>query len=151
MNALTSDFHKQDALLRPVLLIEDSPIDVDLTRRAFARRNMANPVLVARDGDEALAWLPRWESGGTQPLVILLDIHLPKVSGLEVLRELKSHSVSHAIPVVILTTSTEESDIRTAYKLGANSYIVKPVSFERFVEVATQIELYWCATNKTVA
>jgi CheY-like chemotaxis protein len=134
--------------LPPILLVEDSPVDVDLTLRAFARRKLANPVQVARDGEEALAWLPRWEAGEPMPAVILLDLKMPKVGGLEVLRTLKSHPVCRTIPVVILTASSEDSDIRTAYDLGANSYIVKPVDFDKFMEVAAQIELYWCVFNK---
>jgi len=132
---------------RPVLLVEDNPIDVDLTLRAFARRKLTNPVLVARDGEEALAFLPRWEAGEPRPLVILLDLKLPRVHGLEVLAQWKAHPVSRDIPVVVLTSSAEDRDIATAYQLGANSYIVKPVDFEKFLEVAGQIELYWCVTN----
>jgi hypothetical protein len=133
---------------RPVLLVEDNPVDVDLTLRAFARRKLTNPVNVARDGEEALAWLARWEAGEPLPLVILLDLKLPRVHGLEVLAQWKANPVSQSIPVVVLTTSEEDKDIDTAYKLGANSYIVKPVDFEKFLDVAEQIELYWCATNQ---
>ena len=133
---------------RPVLLVEDNPVDVDLTLRAFVRRKLANPVHVARDGEEALGWLPRWEAGEPLPLVILLDLKLPRVHGLEVLAQWKASAVSRAIPVVILTSSAEDQDIAAAYELGANSYIVKPVDFEKFLAVADQIELYWCATNR---
>ena len=132
---------------RPVLLVEDNPVDVDLTMRAFARRNLANPIEVARDGEEALACIPRWEAGAPTPLLILLDLKLPRVSGLEVLAQWKAHAVSRAIPVVVLSSSAEDSDIESAYRLGANSYIVKPVDFPKFLEVAMQIELYWCALN----
>lgn len=133
---------------RPILLVEDNPVDIDLTLRAFQRRKLANPVQVARDGEEALSWLPRWEAGEPLPLVILLDLKLPRVDGLEVLAQWKAHRVSASIPVVVLTSSAEDQDIQAAYKLGANSYIVKPVEFERFLEVAAQIELYWCVTNE---
>lgn len=132
---------------RPVLLVEDNPVDVDLTLRAFSRRKFANPIHVARDGEEALAWLERWESGEPLPLVILLDLKLPRIDGLEVLAKLKAHPVSQAIPVVVLTSSAEDQDISSAYKLGANSYILKPVDFEKFLGIADQIELYWCVTN----
>ncbi|HRF13780.1 MAG TPA: response regulator [Candidatus Accumulibacter phosphatis] len=132
----------------PILLVEDSPVDVDLTMRAFTRRKLVNPVLVARDGEEALAWIPRWEAGELKPAVILLDLKLPRVDGLTVLRELKIHPGLQRIPVVILTTSKEDRDINGAYDLGANSYIVKPVDFEKFMHVAQQIELYWCVTNE---
>jgi CheY-like chemotaxis protein len=131
----------------PVLLVEDNPIDVDLTLRAFARRKFTNPINVARDGEEALAWLARWEAGEPLPLVIMLDLKLPRVHGLEVLAQLKKHPISRAIPVVVLTSSAEDQDIAAAYTLGANSYIVKPVNFEKFLDVADQIELYWCVTN----
>ena len=132
----------------PILLVEDNPMDVDLTLRAFKRRKITNPVVVARDGEEALAYLPRWEAGELLPLVILLDLKLPRVGGLEVLRRLKEHPTFRAIPVVVLTTSGEDSDVKTAYGLGANSYIVKPVEFDKFMEVATQIELYWTVFNR---
>lgn len=137
-----------DPLFPPILLVEDNPVDVDLTLRAFKRRKLVNPVLVARDGEEALQWIPRWEAGEIRPAVILLDLNMPRVDGLAVLRELKSHPTLHRIPVVILTTSKEDRDISAAYDLGANSYIVKPVNFENFMEVAQRIELYWCVTNQ---
>lgn len=132
---------------RPILLVEDNPVDLDLTLRAFARRNLANPIHVARDGQEALSWIPRWEAGEPLPLVILLDVKLPRVSGLEVLSRLRSHPVSQNLPVVMLTSSSEDCDVQTAYENHANSYIVKPASFENLLEVAAQIELYWCLTN----
>lgn len=132
----------------PVFLVEDNPVDVDLTLRAFARRKLVNPVIVARDGEEALAWLPRWIAGEPLPAVILLDLNMPRVDGLTVLRELKTHASLNRVPVVVLTTSKEDSDINAAYDLGANSYIVKPVEFDKFMEVAQQIELYWCLTNE---
>lgn len=132
----------------PILLVEDNPQDVDLTLRAFQRRKLANPILVARDGEEALAWIPRWEAGETLPAVILLDLRLPRIDGLTVLRTLKTHAALRRIPVVVLTTSKEDHDIQLAYDLGANSYIVKPVDFNNFMDVAQQIELYWCALNK---
>ncbi|CAE6494806.1 MAG TPA: response regulator [Nitrosomonas nitrosa] len=132
----------------PILLVEDNPLDVDLTLRAFKRRNLVNPVHVARDGEEALAWIPLWEAGETQPAVILLDLNMPRIDGLSVLRSLKTRDGLRRIPIVILTTSKEDRDINTAYDLGANSYIVKPVDFDNFLQVAQQIELYWCITNE---
>lgn len=132
----------------PILLVEDNPLDVDLTLRAFKRRNLVNPVHVARDGEEALAWIPLWEAGETQPAVILLDLNMPRIDGLSVLRSLKTRDELRRIPIVILTTSKEDRDINTAYDLGANSYIVKPVDFDNFLQVAQQIELYWCITNE---
>jgi CheY-like chemotaxis protein len=133
--------------LRPILLVEDNPMDIDLTRRAFARRHLANPIDVARDGEEALARLAEWTAGKAQPVVILLDLNLPKVSGLEVLQALKSHDAYKRIPVVVLTTSREDADVNRAYTLGANSYIVKPVDFARFTEVAEQVQMYWSDLN----
>ncbi|MCB1775841.1 MAG: response regulator [Candidatus Competibacteraceae bacterium] len=153
MTSETSDFlhlqHGNDRLARCILLVEDNPVDVDLTLRAFARRRLANPVQVVRDGEEALAWIPRWEAGEPLPVVVLLDLKLPRVDGLEVLRQLKAHPCCQTVPVVVLTTSGEDRDVQTAYQLGANSYIIKPVDFHRFMEVVTQIELYWCVVNKS--
>ncbi len=138
----------RETQVRPILLVEDNPMDVDLTLRAFKRRKLVNPVNVARDGEEALDWIPRWEQGEALPVVILLDLKLPRVSGLEVLERLKTHDGCQVVPVVVLTSSAEDRDINTAYRLGANSYIVKPVDFDRFMSVAAQIELYWCMVNE---
>ena len=137
-----------DLACQPILLVEDNPVDLDLTLRAFAKRKLSNPVHVARDGAEALSWIPRWESGEPWPALILLDLKLPKVDGMEVLRQLKAHPTLRAIPVVVLTTSSEDIDMQQAYLLGTNSYIVKPVDFDKFIEVATQVELYWRLLNK---
>jgi CheY-like chemotaxis protein len=134
--------------VRPILLVEDNPVDIDLTRRAFVRQKVGNPIEVARDGEEALEWIRRWEAGAARPVVILLDLKLPRVNGLEVLRRLKIHPSFSAIPVVILTTSSDDSDVKTAYALGANSYIVKPVDFDKFQQVVQQVELYWNVINE---
>jgi CheY-like chemotaxis protein len=131
-----------------ILLIEDNPMDVDLTQRALQRRRLAHEVMVARDGDEALNMIPHWEMGEPTPTLILLDLKLPRVSGLEVLEQLKHHPSFASIPVVVLTTSRDEGDLRRAYQLGVNSYIVKPVDFDRFLEVAAQIEHYWTVLNE---
>jgi CheY-like chemotaxis protein len=133
---------------RPILLVEDNPLEVDLTLRAFKRRRVTNSIHVARDGEEALAWLARWENGETWPAVILLDLKLPKVDGLEVLRQLKQHPTLRVIPVVVLTTSEEGADVQAAYHLGVNSYIVKPVDFEKFMDVSEKIDLYWTVFNR---
>lgn len=130
-----------------ILLVEDNPMDVDLALRAFRRRRLTNPVEVARDGEEALAWMGRWTQGEPLPAVILLDLKLPRIDGLEVLRQLKAHPEFRQVPVVVLTTSKENQDVRRAYELGVNSYIVKPVDFDKFVEVASQIEVYWTVLN----
>jgi CheY-like chemotaxis protein len=139
MNAVLTD--------RPILLVEDNPVDLDLALRAFERNKLANPVLVARDGQEVLDWIPRWEAGELMPLVILLDVKLPRVNGLEVLRHLRDKPVSRCVPVVMLTSSSEDRDVQMAYQHRANSYIVKPVGFDKLVELASQIEQYWCLTN----
>jgi CheY-like chemotaxis protein len=133
---------------KPIFIVEDRAIDLDLTKRAFARGHLLNPVEVARDGEEALAYINQWEAGEPLPVFILLDLRLPKLSGLEVLQQLKAHPTFAAIPVIVLTTSEEDNDIQDAYKLGCNSYIVKPVDFDKFMQVAHHIEVYWCALNQ---
>jgi two-component system, response regulator len=136
-----------------ILLVEDNPTDAELTLRAFQARNFANQVFVARDGAEALDF---FFGDGTHPLrdigvvpkVVLLDLKLPKVDGLEVLRRLKADERTRTIPVVILTSSREEPDIASAYRLGANSYIVKPVDFEAFARAVSEVGLYWLLLNE---
>ncbi len=132
---------------RNILLVEDNPMDVDLTRRAFARRCAGHIVDVARDGQEALDCIARWEAGETPPALVLLDVKLPRVGGLDVLRAMRAHPRFGHIPVIMLTTSTEDGDIDKAYAIGANSYIVKPVSFDNFLNVAAQIDQYWLTLN----
>lgn len=145
MATMQPNIHSPD--YPPIFLVEDNPVDVDLTLRAFARQGIRNPVWVARDGEEAVAWLARWHAGATLPLVVLLDIRLPRINGLEVLRTFKADPVVHRVPVVMLSTSQEVSDINTAYDHGANSYIAKPVGFDDFMAVAQRIERYWCGDN----
>jgi CheY-like chemotaxis protein len=135
-------------MISPILLVEDNPMDVDLTQRALRRHRLANELVIARDGEEAINLIPRWENGEPAPTLILLDLKLPRLSGLEVLAHLKSHSSFASIPVVVLTTSRDDGDVKRAYQLGANSYIVKPVDFDKFLEVAAQIELYWTVLNE---
>lgn len=132
---------------RPIFLVEDNPMDVDLTRRAFIRKKVPHAIEVARDGEEALNYIARLGIHHAIPFLILLDLKLPKVDGLEVLRHIKTHPRFHTIPVVILSTSTEEGDIEVAYQEGANSYIVKPVDFDRFMQIVDQIQTYWCNLN----
>lgn len=131
----------------PILLIEDNPMDVDLTRRAFIRHNLANPLEVLRDGQEALDFIAGRRAGEPVPSVILLDLKLPKVSGLDVLRAIRAHPDLGTVPVVVLTSSADDGDVHQAYTLGANSYILKSVDFEKFIDVARQIELYWTVLN----
>jgi two-component system response regulator len=136
-----------------ILLVEDNPNDAELTLRALRTRHLANQVFVARDGAEALDFFfgddkhPLREFGVT-PKVILLDLKLPKVDGLEVLRRLKADARTRSLPVVVLTSSREEPDIATAYRLGANSYIVKPVDFEAFARAISEVGLYWLLLNE---
>lgn len=133
----------------PILLIEDNAIDVDLTLRAFKKRNLTNPIQVARNGAQALEYIQKWDLREHEiPIVILLDLKLPKVDGLEVLEIIKKHPIYKTIPIVVLTSSSDNKDIEKAYQLGANSYIVKPVNFDKFVEVAANIELYWNVLNE---
>lgn len=133
-----------------ILLVEDNPMDMDLALRAFnsKRKRTSSTIHVARDGEEALAWMPRWDAGEPLPAVILLDLNLPRVNGLEVLEHLKAHPRFRRIPVVILTSSREDSDLKCAYDLGVSSYIEKPVSFNKFIEVTEHIESYWCSLNE---
>ncbi|WP_341678994.1 response regulator [Niveibacterium sp. SC-1] len=138
---------------RPILLVEDNPDDEALTLRAFAKNRIANPVVVARDGVEAIEYLfgtGRHASRDlTQmPAVILLDLKLPRIDGLEVLRRIRADLRTALLPVVVLTTSREQQDIQDAYRLGANSYIRKPVDFERFIHTVGQLGMYWLSLNE---
>ena len=133
--------------MQAVLLIEDNPMDVDLTRRVFARRHRPHPLAVLRDGEEAVGYIQRWQPGDNLPALTLLDLKLPRVDGFEVLRQLKGHPTLRSVPVSVLTTSGDDRDVRAAYSLGANSYIVKPVDFDKFLGVAEQIESYWLLLN----
>lgn len=132
---------------RSILVVEDNPLDIDLMKRAFKKQHFLHPVTVARDGEEAVAYIENWAKGEPLPLIILLDLKLPRIDGLEVLRQLKAHEDFRVVPVVVLTSSSEDKDIETAYKYGANSYIVKPVDFDKFLKVATEIEVYWLDTT----
>jgi len=134
-----------------ILLVEDNPDDIELTLLAFKQYNFSNEIVVARDGQEALDILfPSKEKSEKSKLpdMILLDLKLPKVSGLDVLKEIKTHPETRIIPVIVLTTSSEDRDIRESYRLGVNSYIRKPVKFEKFVEVIKQLGLYWLLLNE---
>lgn len=136
-----------------ILLVEDNPDDVALTERAFKKNNIKNKVIVAADGVEALDYLfcSGKYAGKTLvlPQVVLLDLKLPKVSGLEVLKMIRTDERTKLLPVVILTSSKEEQDLIDGYKLGANSYIRKPVDFAQFLEAVKQLGLYWLVLNET--
>jgi CheY-like chemotaxis protein len=135
-----------------LLIVEDNPEDLDLTLRAFRQCKLTNRIHIARDGVEALEFLfgspPAGKPGTSAPLVILLDLKLPKVDGLEVLRRVKADARTRMVPVVVLTSSKEQRDIVETYKLGVNSFIVKPVNFERFAETVRQLGLYWLLHNE---
>jgi two-component system, response regulator len=136
-----------------ILLVEDNPNDVKLTLHAFKKMNLANQIYVARDGAEALDFIfckagDGGPGGVCRPRVILLDLKLPKVDGLEVLRRIKADPRTHMIPVVVLTASREDRDIVESYHLGVNSYIVKPVDFEQFVDAARTLGMYWLLLNE---
>lgn len=136
-----------------LLLVEDDPNDAELTLRALAKNRLSNRVLHLQDGAQALDFLfARGAYGGRKgrepPRVVLLDLKLPKVDGLEVLRELKASDATRTTPVVVLTSSKEESDVVRSYRLGVNSYIVKPVDFEKFVEAVSDLGLYWLLRNQ---
>ena len=135
-----------------ILLVEDNPDDVELTLRAFRKSNVANEVIVARDGAEALEYLfATGQYAGRDPdalpQVVLLDLNLPRVDGLEVLQRVRAHPKTKLLPVVILTSSTEERDLLSGYSLGANSYVRKPVDFEQFADSVKQLGLYWLLLN----
>jgi two-component system, response regulator len=136
-----------------ILLVEDNPNDAELISRAIRKQSVANPLYVVEDGAEALDFIfGRGKFDGRdisrQPKVILLDLKLPKVNGLEVLEAIKKDESTKTIPVVIVTSSQEDPDIKTAYALGANSYVVKPVSSDDFIDAMSKLGLYWLLVNK---
>jgi len=133
-----------------ILLVEDNPHDAELTIRALKKNNLANSIHVATDGAEALDYIFGTLSNiEHSPKVILLDLKLPKIDGLEVLRKIKSDERTKVIPVVVLTSSNEERDVVESYKLGVNSYIVKPVDFESFAKAVSNLGLYWMLLNQS--
>lgn len=137
---------------KSILLVEDNPDDVELTRIAFAEAKIANPLVVVGDGAEALDYLfARGQyadrSADDLPAIVLLDLNLPKIDGREVLQTIRAHDRTRSLPVVVLTTSAEPFDVEASYALGVNSYIQKPVDFERFVWAVKQVGLYWLVLN----
>lgn len=136
-----------------ILLVEDNPDDARLTLRALEKKNLANKVWHVKDGEEALQFLFHPESlanppESNKPKVVFLDLKLPKVSGLEVLKEIRSQEKTRMIPVVVLTSSKEDKDIIESYKLGVNSYIVKPVDFDKFMAAIIDLGMYWVVLNE---
>jgi two-component system response regulator len=138
---------------KPILLVEDNPDDETLTLRALQKNNITNEVVVVRDGAEALDYLfgaGQYHGRDTNalPQVVLLDLQLPKIGGLEVVRRLRANARTKLLPVVILTSSSEEKDVASGYGFGANSYVRKPVEFNQFLEVVRQLGLYWLLLNE---
>ncbi len=138
---------------RVIMLVEDNPDDVELTLRAFKKNNISNEVVVVGDGAAALDYLfgtGEYEGRDTSqmPAVVLLDLKLPKVDGLEVLKRIRADERTSLIPVVVLTSSKEDSDVMQSYKNGCNSYVQKPVDFDRFVKAAHELGLYWLVLNE---
>jgi two-component system response regulator len=136
-----------------ILLVEDNPRDVELTVRALKKRNLANRLFVVEDGAEALDFIfgrGQYEQHGliNSPKVVLLDLKLPKLNGLEVLKVIRADERTRAIPVVVVTSSAEDPDIKAAYELGANSYVVKPVDFDVFLEAMNYLGFYWLLINQ---
>ncbi len=138
--------------LKRILLVEDDKKDIDLTMKALRQHNLANEVVIARDGEEALNYLFRREQYADrppgEPAVVLLDLKMPKVDGLEVLREIKSDAVLKTLPIVVLTSSRESRDLEECYKLGVNAYVVKPVQFGDFVEAVKGLAIFWAIINE---
>ncbi|HEX5740196.1 MAG TPA: response regulator [Pilimelia sp.] len=132
----------------PILLVEDNPDDVELTIRALRRSDIPNEVVVAADGEQALHLLSGAGTAPLRPALVLLDVNLPRVDGLEVLRRIKGDAATRMVPVVVLTTSNEECDIVDSYRLGANSFIRKPVSFTEFVSATRVLGRYWLELNQ---
>jgi len=134
-----------------ILIVEDDPKDVELTMMALEGHNLANEVVVTRDGEEALDYLYRRgkysRRSSDHPAVILLDLKLPKIDGLEVLRQVKTDNSLKIIPVVVLTSSNEERDLVSSYKLGVNAYVVKPVDFHEFVNAIKELGVFWAIIN----
>jgi len=142
-----------DQMSKTILLVEDNPDDTKLTLRAFKRNKMLNPIVVARDGVEALDFLfargaYAERAGKPPPTLIILDLKLPKLDGLGVLKAIRGDARTRLIPVVILTSSKEEQDLIQSYSLGANSYVRKPVDFTEFVEAVRLLGIYWLMTNQ---
>lgn len=137
---------------RPVLLVEDNADDIELTKRAFKKSNIANELIIVTDGAEALEFINCTGKFARQPCdspgLVLLDLKLPKVDGMEVLRAIRSNQKTRLLPVIIMTSSKEEQDLINGYALGANSYIRKPIDFEQFSQAVQQLGLYWLILNE---
>ena len=139
-------------MLKPILLVEDNPKDLELTLVALEKTHLANEVIIARDGEEALDYLlyrAAWkERTKGNPAVVLLDLKLPKVDGLEVLQTIRNDQELRRLPVVILTSSREEQDLMRSYELGVNAYVVKPVGFNEFIQAIQELGIFWAVLNE---
>jgi len=135
--------------MKPILLVEDNPDDEALTLRAFRKNNITNDIVVVRDGVEAVDYLTRAQTDTRLiPQVVLLDLKLPRMDGMEVLRHIRGSEHTRTLPVVVLTSSREEQDLVESYRLGCNSYVRKPVNFDQFMEAARQLGMYWLLLNE---
>jgi CheY-like chemotaxis protein len=144
-----SEVRSPDRATRPILVVEDNPMDLDFVIQAFEENNVVNPVHVCRDGEEALRFIAAHGTPNDPdlPMLVLLDLRLPKVDGIEVLRQARQHPVWGLIPFIVMTVSRQHTDIARAYELGVNSYLIKPVDFTALVEVVKNIKAYWLLTN----
>jgi CheY-like chemotaxis protein len=135
-----------------IVIIEDNPSDAELLLRVFKRHNVANNIVLLKDGAEALEYFfsekdeSKYQAGS--PKIIILDLKLPKVNGIEVLRQIKSHELTKHTPVVVLTSSKEDRDLKESYAFGVNSFVTKPIKFDEFVKVVSELEMYWLLINK---
>lgn len=138
-----------------IVIVEDNPADAELLMRVFKKHNVANKIIVLKDGAEAIDFFfspdKSAESADVRPMVVILDLKLPKVNGIEVLRRLKSDEQTRKLPVVVLTSSREERDLNESYGYGVNSYVTKPIKFEEFAKVVSEMEMYWLLINKPPA
>ncbi len=132
-----------------IVIVEDNPSDAELLLRVFRKHNLANDIVLFKDGAEALNYFQQGEGASKiRPRVVILDLKLPKVNGIQILQQIKSNEQTRTIPVVVLTSSQEERDLKDAYALGVNSYVTKPIKFAEFAKVVSDLEMYWLLVNR---